>query len=85
MFKSLRTVRGVVLRGEGRSGSAVHVSARPTSVSHSSLALDAVVKAPVVFGLTLLLIWITATTVERIPLGARFIGLPRRPLPKFAP
>jgi Acyltransferase family len=47
--------------------------------------LPAVIKAPIVFALTLLFTWITATTVQRIPLGARLIGSPRQPLPKFAP
>jgi surface polysaccharide O-acyltransferase-like enzyme len=47
--------------------------------------LPAVIKAPIVFALTLLLTWATATTVQRIPLGARLIGSPRHPLPKFAP
>ena len=47
--------------------------------------LPAVIKAPIVFGLTLLFTWITATTVQRIPLGARLIGSSRHPLPKFAP
>jgi surface polysaccharide O-acyltransferase-like enzyme len=47
--------------------------------------LPAVIKAPIVFALTLSFTWITATTVQRIPLGARLIGSPRQPLPKFAP
>jgi surface polysaccharide O-acyltransferase-like enzyme len=50
-----------------------------------SAPLPAAIKAPIVFVLTLLFSWITATTVQRIPLGARLIGSPRRPLPKFAP
>lgn len=47
--------------------------------------LPAVIKWTIVFGLTLLLTWITATTVQRIPLGARLIGSARRALPTFAP
>ena len=47
--------------------------------------LLAVIKAAIVFGLTLLFTWITATAVQRIPLGARLIGSARHPLPKFAP
>jgi surface polysaccharide O-acyltransferase-like enzyme len=47
--------------------------------------LPAVIKAPIVFAFTLLLTWITATTIQRIPLGARLIGSARHPLPKFAP
>jgi surface polysaccharide O-acyltransferase-like enzyme len=47
--------------------------------------LPAAIKAPIVFALTLLFTWITAMTVQRIPLGARLIGSPRQPLPKFAP
>jgi glucans biosynthesis protein C len=47
--------------------------------------LPAAIKWAIVFGLTLLFTWITATTVQRVPLGARLIGSPRHPLPKFAP
>lgn len=47
--------------------------------------LPALIKWTIVFGLTLLLTWITATTVQRVPLGARLIGSARHPLPKFAP
>jgi glucans biosynthesis protein C len=47
--------------------------------------LPAAIKWAIVFGLTLLFTWITAATVQRIPWGARLIGSPRHPLPKFAP
>jgi glucans biosynthesis protein C len=47
--------------------------------------LPAVIKAAIVFGLTLLFTWITARTVQRIPLGARLIGSARHPVPMFAP
>ena len=47
--------------------------------------LPAAIKWTIVFGLTLLLTWIAATTVQRVPLGARLIGSPRHPLAKFAP
>jgi glucans biosynthesis protein C len=47
--------------------------------------LPAVIKAAIVFSLTLLFTWITATTVQRIPLGARLIGSARHPVAKFAP
>jgi surface polysaccharide O-acyltransferase-like enzyme len=45
-----------------------------------AMSLPAVLKAALVFGLTLLLTWLTATTVQRIPLGARLIGSPRHPI-----
>jgi glucans biosynthesis protein C len=41
-------------------------------------ALYAVVKATLVFGCTLALSWIVVLAVQRIPLGARLIGVPRR-------
>jgi hypothetical protein len=40
LFKSLAIVRVTPPRDEGPSGNAMHVSARPNSVSRSSLALD---------------------------------------------
>ena len=46
--------------------------------------LPAVLKWAIVFSLTLLLSWITAATVRRVPFAAWLIGSPRHPLPKFA-
>jgi surface polysaccharide O-acyltransferase-like enzyme len=43
-----------------------------------AMALSAVLKAAIVFGGTLILSWITTLAVQRIPLGARLIGVPRR-------
>jgi len=39
----------------------------------------ALIKAPVVFGVTVLLTWIAVEAVQRVPLGARLIGSERRP------
>jgi glucans biosynthesis protein C len=47
--------------------------------------LLAVIKAPIVFGGTLLLSWITTAALYRVPLGARLIGSVRRPTAGFAP
>ena len=47
--------------------------------------LPAVIKAAIVFSLTLLFTWITTTAVQRNPLGARLIGSARHPAPEFAP
>jgi surface polysaccharide O-acyltransferase-like enzyme len=41
-------------------------------------ALFAVIKAAIVFGGTLVLSWIAALAVQRIPFGAQLIGVPRR-------
>lgn len=49
------------------------------------VAAPAVVKAPIVFGLTLVLTWIAVTAVQRFPLGARLIGSTRQPAAGFAP
>jgi hypothetical protein len=40
--------------------------------------LFAVIKAPVVFGGTLVLSWVAVLAVQRIPFGAHLIGAPRR-------
>ncbi len=48
-------------------------------------SLPAVVKAVIVFGLTVLLSWIATTIVQRIPLGAQLIGSARHPVSEFAP
>ena len=46
---------------------------------------SAVIKAPIVFGLTLALTWIAVTAVQRYSLGARLIGSEQRPAAGFAP
>jgi surface polysaccharide O-acyltransferase-like enzyme len=50
-----------------------------------AVPLFAVLKAAIVFGLTLLCTWTTATAVQRIPFGARLIGSTRHPVAGFAP
>jgi len=50
-----------------------------------AVPLFAVLKAAIVFGLTLLCTWATVTAVGRIPLGARLIGSTRTPAAGFAP
>jgi glucans biosynthesis protein C len=47
-------------------------------------SLPAVVKAAIVFGLTVLLSWIATTIIKRIPFGAQLIGSVRRPVSEFA-
>lgn len=50
-----------------------------------SMPLFALIKATIVFGLTVICTWGTANALERIPLGAWLIGATRRPLAGFAP
>lgn len=45
-----------------------------------ALPLPAVLKAAVVFAVTLICTWTTASAVQRIPFGARLIGSTRRPV-----
>ena len=47
-----------------------------------ALSVSAVLKAPMVFSVTLIVSWIIILAVQRIPLGARLIGL--RPTPVAA-
>lgn len=50
-----------------------------------AVPLSALLKATIVFALTLVLTWITVGAVERIPLGARLIGSTRGQAGGFAP
>jgi surface polysaccharide O-acyltransferase-like enzyme len=50
-----------------------------------AVPLFVVLKAAIVFALTLILTWITVSTVERIPLGARLIGSTRGQTGGLAP
>jgi surface polysaccharide O-acyltransferase-like enzyme len=50
-----------------------------------AVPLFAVLKVAIVFGLTLLCTWTTATAVQRMPFGGRLIGSTRRPVTGFAP
>ncbi len=50
-----------------------------------AVPLFAVLKAMIVFALTLVMTWITVSAVERIPLGARLIGSTRGRAGGFAP
>ncbi len=50
-----------------------------------AVPLLALLKAAIVFGLTLLCTWTTASAVRRVPLGAHLIGSTRAPVARFAP
>jgi glucans biosynthesis protein C len=50
-----------------------------------AVPLFALLKAAIVFGLTLLCTWTTVSAVRRIPFGARLIGSTRAPVAGFAP
>jgi glucans biosynthesis protein C len=48
------------------------------------VALFAIAKASIVFGVTLLLSWAATATMCRVPLGARVVGSERRVLVKVS-
>jgi surface polysaccharide O-acyltransferase-like enzyme len=47
--------------------------------------LPATVKAPIVFGITVVLTWIVVNAVQKVPLGARVIGSPRHRIGTLSP